>query len=311
LNGVPRTRIIDPGVNRDLPRKPPDWTLGVIFVVGTAAVLVVIIDLALSRELENDLPDWAIGLIFVGGTLIIALVGFVLADRLLPAWRAERSAQVLGGVTAMVMTMFAVLLAFVIVNLYSSYNGAANNVASEATSLTELAQDAGAFPPAVRRRIERAVAHYVVEVREREFATLKKTGREDLRAEQLLANIHDALQSYSPVTTAQQTFYTAANEQVHTIVGERESRLDAAETAIPKPLLYLMVLLAVLTLAMTLLIATHHKAVDIAIIVTVAIAISSGLFTAEILQYPFSGTIAVNSEPFNSPALAELVKTYV
>jgi hypothetical protein len=297
-------------VNRDLPRKRPDWTLGAIFLVGTAAVLVVIIDVALSRDLQNDLPDWAIGLIFVGGTLIVVLAGFVLVDRLLPAWRAERSAQVLGGVTAMVMTMFAVLLAFVVVNLYNSYDAAANNVASEATALTELVQDVRDFPPAVRRRIERAVAQYVVEVRDREFKTLENTGREDLRAEQLLANINSAIQSYSPVTTAQETFYNAAHDQLGTVVSERESRLDAADTAIPKPLLYLLILLAVMTLAMTLLIETHHRAVDIAIIVTVAIVISSGLFTAEILQYPFSGTIAVKSDPFNSPALAQLVHMY-
>jgi hypothetical protein len=94
------------------------------------------------------------------------------------------------------------------------------------------------------------------------------------------------------------------------IVSERESRLDAADTAIPKPLLYLMILLAALTLAMTLLIVTHDKGVDLAIVVTVAVVISSGLFTAEILQYPFSGTIAVSSDPFNGPILAQLVKKY-
>jgi hypothetical protein len=296
-------------VNRDLPRKPPDWTLGVVFVIGTAAVLGVVIEAAVTRQVLNDLPDWAIGLIFVGGTLIVVLAGFVLVSRLLPAWRAERSAQVLGGVAGMVMTMFAVLLAFVIVNLYTSYNGAVNNVAAEATSLTEIVQDAGAFPPVVRRRIERAVARYVVEVRHSEFRTLRE-GHAAPRAQPLLANIHQAVQSYSPVTTAQQTFYTAINEHLHTIVSERESRLDAAQTSIPKPLLYLMILLAVLTLAMTLLIVTHTRAVDVAIIVTVAIVISSGLFTAEILQYPFSGTIAVNSEPFDSPVLAGLVKAY-
>jgi hypothetical protein len=305
------SRLIDAAVNRDPPRKLPDWTLGVIFVVGTAAVLVVITELAVTRDLLNDLPDWAIGLIFVVGTLLVVLAGFALVNRLLPAWRSERSAQVLGGVAAMVMTMFAVLLAFVVVNLYNSYDGAANNVASEATALTELVQDVRGFPPLVRRRIERAVAQYVVEVREREFGTLKKNGREDLRAEQLLANINDAIQSYSPVGTAQETFYSAANDQLHTVVSDRESRLDAAQTAIPKPLLYLMILLAVVTLAITLLIETHHRAVDIAIIVSVAIVISSGLFTAEILQYPFSGTIAVNSEAFSSPALEELVKAYV
>ena len=281
-----------------------------IFVVGTAAVLGVVIEAAVTRDLLNDLPDWAIGLIIIGGTLIVVLAGFVLVSRLLPAWRAERSAQVLGGVAGMVMTMFAVLLAFVIVNLYNGYNSAVNNVAAEATSLTELVQDADPFPPVVRRRIERAVAQYVVEIRHNEFRTLR-AGHAAPRAQQLLANIHEVVQSYSPVTTAQQTFYTAMNEQLHTIVSERESRLDAAETSIPKPLLYLMILLAVLTLAVTLLIVTHSRAIDVAIVVTVAIAISSGLFTAEILQYPFSGTIAVNSEPFNSPALAELVKTYV
>ena len=263
----------------------------------------------MTRDVLNDLPDWAIGLIFVGGTLIVVLVGFVLVSRLLPAWRAERSAQVLGGVAAMVMTMFAVLLAFVIVNLYSSYNNAVNNVAAEATSLTEIVQDAGVFPPVARRRIERAVAQYVVEIRDHEFRTLR-TGHAAPRAELLLASIDGAVQSYSPTTTAQQTFYSAVSEQLHTLVTERENRLDAAETSIPKPLMYLMIVLAVLTLAVTLLIVTHTRAVDVAIVVTIAIVISSGLFTAEILQYPFSGSIAVNSEPFNGPALAELVKRY-
>jgi hypothetical protein len=85
--------------------------LGVVFVVGTAALLWVVIEAAVTRDVLNDLPDWAIGLFFVGGTVIVVLTGFVLVNRLLPAWRAERSAQVLGGVAAMVMTMFAVLLA--------------------------------------------------------------------------------------------------------------------------------------------------------------------------------------------------------
>jgi hypothetical protein len=49
-------------MNRDLPRKPPDRTLGVILVVGTAAVLVVITELAVTRNLLNgSAGTWAIG----------------------------------------------------------------------------------------------------------------------------------------------------------------------------------------------------------------------------------------------------------
>jgi ABC-type multidrug transport system fused ATPase/permease subunit len=262
-----------------------------------------------SRDLLNDLPDWALGLIVVIGTVIIVLASFALVSRFLPLWRDERSSQTIAGVAAMVMTIFALVLAFVIVNLYSSYNSAVNNVAAEATSLTELVQDTDELPPPVRRRINRAVAQYVVEVREREFERLRN-GRADPRSPQLLYNIFHAVQSYSPVTTAQQEFYSAATQQLHTIVGERENRLDAAETTIPEPLLELMILFAVLTLAMSLLIKTHRASVDIAIVVTLAIVVSAGLLTAVILQYPFSGSIAVTSDPFNGGVLAELAQMY-
>jgi hypothetical protein len=65
-----------------------------------------------------------------------------------------------------------------------------------------------------------------------------------------------------------------------------------------------------LTLAISLLIKTHRTSVDIAIVVTIAIVVSAGLLTAIILQYPFSGSIAVTSDPFNSGVLAQLVQIY-
>jgi hypothetical protein len=258
----------------------------------------------------NDIPDWVLGVVFVGGTVVVTLVALALAIRLLPAWRSERSNQVVAGVAAMVMTMFALLLAFVIVNLYNSYDSAVNNVAAEATSLTELVQDVHGFPPAARRRIERAVAEYVAEVRDHEFRQLR-AGHSDPRAQLLIAGMFAALESFSPVTTAQQAFYDSAASQLHSIIDQRESRLDAAETSIPGPLLGLMLLLAVLTLGMSLFIQVHYTPLDVAIVVTLAIVISAGLLTAEILQYPFSGSIAVNSEPFHSGALGQLVQTYL
>jgi hypothetical protein len=263
----------------------------------------------LARDLLNDLPDWLLAVIFVLGTVIVALVGFVLVRRFLPAWRAERSNQVIGGAAAMVMTMFALVLAFVIVDLYDGYNGAANNVTDESTSLTELVQDVRATPPPVRTKIERTVAQYAVEVRDHEFGKLRD-GLDDPRAEQLLNQLFAALEIYSPVTNGQQALYTSAVGNLHAIVNERESRLDAAETRIPGPLLGLLILLAVLTLAMTLLIETHTLAVDVAIVVAVSVVLSAGLLTAVILQYPFSGSIAVKSDAYNSSVLTQLVQRY-
>jgi hypothetical protein len=263
----------------------------------------------MSRQLLNDVPDWALGLIFVVGTVLVVLIAFALVCRFMSAWRAERSSQTITGVAAMVMTIFALVLAFVIVNLYNSYDSAVNNVSAEATALTELMHDTQEFPPGARNRINRAVAQYIVEVRDVEFPALKE-GHHDPRATVLLTNIFKAVESYSPSTAAQQAFYDAATGQLHTIVSEREARLDAAETTIPRPLLVLMVLFAILTLALTLLIQTHYLPLDVGIVVAIAVVVSAGLLTAVILQYPFSGSIAVTSDPFNSGVLADLAKMY-
>ena len=260
------------------------------------------------RDLLNHLPDWALALIFVVGTVIVVVAAFALVCRFLSAWRAERSSQTIAGVAAMVITIFALVLAFVIVNLYNSYVSATNNVAAEATSLTELVQDARGFPSAAQARVDRAVGRYVADVR-REFRALR-AGHPDPRAQQELDDIFHALESYTPATFPQQQFYVSATEQLHMIVQERESRIDAAETSIPKPLLQLMLLLAVLTLATSLFIQTHYWRVDLAIVATIAVVVSAGLLTAVILQYPFSGSIAVTAEPFDTGTLAQLARPY-
>jgi hypothetical protein len=58
------------------------------------------------------------------------------------------------------------------------------------------------------------------------------------------------------------------------------------------------------TIAVSLLIKTHHRSVDIALVVVVAVA--SGFLTALILQYPYSGSIAVKSDPLAEGPLSHL-----
>lgn len=251
----------------------------------------------MARDLLNHLSDWLIGSIFIGGSIGIAFAGWVLVSRFLGGWREPESGDKVVGVAAMVMTLFALVLAFVVVNLDSGYESAAANVSAEASSLGVIIRDAQAFPTPDRRRIDAAVARYAAEVRGREFATLR-TGHEDPQARRLLTGLFDAAQSYSPVTEAQRAFYRSAIDRLNAVADDRQKRLEAAETSIPGPLLALVIISALVTLATTLLLKTHLGAVDIALVASVAVIVGAGLFTALILEYPFSGSIAVSSGPF-------------
>jgi hypothetical protein len=250
-----------------------------------------------GRDLLNHLPDWVLGLLVIGFSIAVALAGLALVRRFLSEWRDAESSQTIVGVVAMAMTLFALVLAFVVVNLYTGFISAQDSVSAEASSLRTLVRDAQAFPAAERIAIDRAVDDYVTEVRKREFPMLRN-GHEDIDARRRLTGLFATIQSYSPMTETQRTFYQSATDQLDTITDERLNRIEAAQSSIPAPLFALMIITALVTLATAMLLKTHHNAVDIALVVSVALIVGAGIFTALILEYPFSGSIAVSSAPF-------------
>ena len=206
----------------------------------------------MARDLLNHWPDWVLGVVFIGGSVILTLGGLALVRRFLPGWRVVDSVDHVIGVAAMVMTLFALILAFVLFNLNSDYDSASAEVTAEANSLGALVLDARAFPTREQRLINAAVGRYVAEVRDHEFASLAK-GHEDPLAQQLLYGVFAAVQRYSPVTGTQTAFYRSATAELTVIVGQHEARTAQAEGSIPPPLLALLILLAMMTLAVTLL----------------------------------------------------------
>jgi len=257
------------------------------------------------RTLLNDVPQLIVAVVFVGAIVCLTLGALSLASRHLSSWWEHGAPEVVLGVSAMGMTLFALVLAFVVVNLYSDYTSATADVTDEANALGALVQDARAFPPPAQRAVNRAVAGYVQEVRDHEFRALAE-GDADPRADARAIGVVDALQSYSPRTETERSFYSAATDQLNLFLAERENRVAKAETQIPAPLLGLLIFLAIVTIAVSFLIRTNRRSVDITLIVVVAVIIASGMLTALILQYPYSGAIAVKSDPFVEGPLAHL-----
>lgn len=58
---------------------------------------------------------------------------FLVVRHRLDSWRTDASSAIVVAVAAMVMTLFALVLAFAAVNLYQGYNDASANVTEEAT----------------------------------------------------------------------------------------------------------------------------------------------------------------------------------
>lgn len=252
---------------------------------------------SLTRTLLNSMADWELFLVIVGVVVIAALAGHVLTRRYLATLRTVADAGVVAGVTAIVMTLFAFVLAFGVVSLYDQLNTARESVSGEASSLAQIVRDSRAFPPQTQARIDKAVKAYIVEVRERSFPMMRD-GHDDPAASPLFENIFDAIQSYEPKTQSQVAFYGSAVAELNDAVTHQRDRRTLINAALPRAFATLILLTAILSVVMTFFVVTESSTLEFVIISSVAIIVGAGLLAVVLLEYPFSGSVAVSSKPY-------------
>jgi hypothetical protein len=79
------------------------------------------------------------GVLVVGGVCLLALVGFELVHRLVPAASRQRHNDVAGFIYAALGVIYAVLLALVVIAVWEQYQAASETVEQEANALAEIA----------------------------------------------------------------------------------------------------------------------------------------------------------------------------
>ena len=261
----------------------------------------------MTRSLLNSMPDWALFFVVVGFVLAVALAGLLVVRRFVPHWRVN--AEISAAVGAMVMTLFALVLAFAAVNLYDSYRTAFGNVDDEANSLAQIARDLRVFPNGGEAKVDRAMVAYIREVRGKEFPAMR-TGGSDPLANNRIDGIFTAVQSLEPKTATQKAFYGSAVGALNDMVAERRSRVSAADSSLPGAFIGLLLLTAALSVGITWFLRVDVAAMEVILVGAVALVVGAGLLTILLLEYPFSGSIAVSSDPFTRGVLSTLLAHY-
>jgi hypothetical protein len=231
---------------------------------------------------------------------------FFAVRRWLPHWRL--SSEIVVAVDAMVMTLFALVLAFAAVNLYEGYTGAETNVAEEANALAQITRDVRVFPVPERDRADRALIAYIRVVHDVEFPAMR-TGNASLEHAGIPATdeLFASLQSYTPRTAAQQAFYVSAVDQLNDLSRLRRDRIAASDSSLPRSFTALLILTAVVSVGMMIFLATESTAIDIVLVTGLSVVVGAGLLTILLLEYPFSGSVSVSPSPFVSGTLANLI----
>ncbi|MEV8096930.1 DUF4239 domain-containing protein [Kitasatospora sp. NPDC085879] len=255
--------------------------------------------------LLNNVSTFTLAAIVVGGVVVVALLGSALTRRRYPQTASGDHNDMVGVVLSMFGAIYGVILAFVIVTLWTQLESAETVVATEATAAAQIVRDAQAFPPGQRDQVNRAVDGYVHAVVEQQWPLMRAGEGDYNRTAAKLEAVYQALQAYQPDTHSEQTFYDQAVESIGQVAGQRRARITQSGQQLPVLLQVLVYGGAVVILPLTFLYGIRSRRIQLLFVGSVAALIGFSLLLVLVLDRPFAGELSVSPSPFKEGALSK------
>jgi hypothetical protein len=196
---------------------------------------------------------------------------------------------------------YAVLLAFVVVIAWQSFDKSDSNVQKEANSIMDIYRDSTAFPKTFRDEIRPLIKEYTDAVINEEWQMLAR-GEQSQRAHELLKKIWVMYSSYEPNTENEKIFFA---ESVHKLneAGElRRLRIMDSRTGIHPILWFVLIVGGITTIIFTFFFGTENLTAQVMMAAMLAMVIALILFTVLLLDFPFTGGLNITSDAFKQIA---------
>src|ERR671912_526573 len=246
------------------------------------------------------------GVLVVGGVCLLALAGFELVQRLVPAASRQRHNDVAGFIYAALGVIYAVLLALVVIAVWEEYDAASVTVEQEANAAPDIFWLADRLPEPRGTHVQELVRSYAQEVVHREWplmeqgqAPLMMHTQGTLAGWSLIDDIRANLQGFEPRTKAEEQLYAEGLDQVDSLADARRMRLVAAEEGVPGVLWAVLIFGGMAAVGFTYLFGLESTWAHRLMVVILAGVIGLVLFTIGAMEHPFSGGARIGTGAFD------------
>jgi hypothetical protein len=229
--------------------------------------------------------------------MLVAVVGLVLVQRLVPPDLREEHNNVAGFIYAVLGVAYAVLLAFMLIAVWQDYKMAQTNVESEAHELAGVYFLASRLPEPERTHVQDLARTYARVVVEQEWPMMAH-GKTSPRADSLLRQLRLELLQFDPRTRGEQVLYERGLTDLHNAIDARRSRLLEVREGIPNLLWVVLVVGGVITVSFTYLFGLKSNVAHALMVAALTVLICGILFTIGEFDYPFSGVVEIRPDAF-------------
>ena len=239
------------------------------------------------------------GLFFIGGSVLISLLGLWLVRKFAPYEVMEGHKEIAGFVYGVLGTIYAVILGFSVVFLWEQYHDAETIADREASQLSDLHRLAQALPAGQQDALILSLENYCKLVVDEEWPLMDQR-KSSAKAHEQLLQIWRNGQAFDPGTEREQIILDKIVDILVNLNDARRGRLLAARSSLPKPLWFVLIAGAVITIGFSYLFGIRSVIAHNVITIFLAASIGLGLFLIAALEGPFSGSLRLSPEAFRA-----------
>jgi multisubunit Na+/H+ antiporter MnhC subunit len=240
-----------------------------------------------------------LGLLFVGGAVVFAVVGVTIARRFIRPIVAEGHNDVLVPLFLTAGVIYAVLLAFMVIAMWESYDAAKANTAEEASLLVPMYRQSMAMSPekgGEMRKLIREYAEGVVGGWER----FRETAEGTAKARMTIDRIIYVFGTLKPETKAEEIMDVQFLQTFSQLMTDRNKRLLHASESLSWVMWLAVAGGGMITIGMSFVLFMDRAVPHIVMTSVLAGLVGLLLLLMAVLNRPFVGPLGVQPEPFES-----------
>lgn len=228
---------------------------------------------------------------------LVVTVLVVVVQRVSPSETRARHNDVAGAVFSVLGGLYAVILAFVVVNEWQAAQEAEHNTFTEANELGALYWAARAMPAEVGRDLEATTKAYAQAVVDTEWSLLGSGGY-STKATGLVYRMRDEISALPTGTAREQVMFDKTLTHIDDLAAARRQRLSESGHQVPMLLWVALALGAVVTIGFSMLFGLANTWWHLLVAIPLSLLVVFALALIAMLDQPFGGQMSVQPEAF-------------
>ena len=239
----------------------------------------------------------------LGISIFIALIGLYTVRRTVSLEKLKSHHEVAGFIIGIVGTIYAVLLAFMVVVQWNKYQDASTMVTTEANLLGDISRMAESLSADQRKQVLTDLRDYAQFVTDKEWPALAE-GRADDRTTDTLNSLWKSyVQEIKPTTLQESALYAESLKRLNDLSDTRRLRINASTDGVPAVLWILLFGGGIGTIAFTFFFGVQDMRAQILMVAALTGEIAFILLLLVALDNPFKGDLKVTPDPIHDQAV--------